>query len=195
MCSNKGGGGGCMMCNCTIQHEPPTPTKSDTQFLCKEHANIALPTKDNLSVPTKLHITNSISSFPDEPASQSPMTMNTTCELKEAVCDFNFPVVNGSREFSTVTAPTVVDQQVLQCFTSLPEVNLNIDNGIPKGTRMSYVKNIKSGIKNSSMNTMQTPTANKAQKLQSEDLTDLLTPSNHQTYVNTVQKPHCETSV
>jgi len=182
-----------MMCNCTIQHEPSTPTKSDTQFLCKGHANVAMiSTKDNLSVPTGLHITNSIGNFPDETRPQLPTAMNSMCELEEAVHDF--PVVDGSTELCIVTAPTIVDQHVPQCITSLSEDNLNIDHGMSKyrqyneGTRISYVGNIKAVLKNSSM---QTETTKKVQEMPR----DLTTPTNHQTHGHTVQNQHHETSV
>ena len=186
-----------MMCNCTIQHKPPTPTKSGTQFLCKEHTNVMLPNKDNLSVPTELHITTSISSFPSSPSS---MTMNTACELKEAEHYSNFTAVDSSRDLSIVSAPPVVDKQVLQCCTSLFEgdSNLKIDYGLSKhrqdneGTKMSYIENI-AELNNSFMNTMQI--INQSQEMQSGDVTELLNPVNQQTYVNSVRRQHCETSV
>jgi len=179
------------MCNCTIQRLPPTPTKSDIQFLCTDHTNTT--TKDNLSVPTELHITNSISTFPDEPASSPPITMNTTCEPKQAKHDsrqFNLPVVENSREISVVTVPSVVEQQGPQSFTSLSGVhnNLNIDYGMSKCKDESV--QMSCGIE--CMDTMQTPSVNQAEQIRSADLTDLLTP---QILVNTVQQQHCETCV
>ena len=181
------------MCNCTIQRVPPTPTKSDIQFLCTEH------TKDNLSVPTELHITNSISIFPDELVSPSSVTMQTTCEPKEAKHDsrqFNHPVVDSSREISIVTVPPVVDQQERQFFTSLSGVHNNLNNGYGMSRYKDEGPRMSCGIE--CTDAMQIPTINQAEEIRSEDLTDFLTPvskQTKQTVVNSVQQQHCETSV
>ena len=169
MCSNKGGS--CMMCNCIIQHEPPSPTKSDIQLLCKECTNANSPNRENIS---ELHITKSTSDFCDESCSSLPMTFNTTCGgAEEPKHDCNFPVGNNSRELALV-----IDQQVPQPFIS-PSVDHN------NGTR----KHDNKGSKVSCVDTTRTLKELTPQ----ETLLGVDTPE--AVCIDGVQKLQCETSV
>jgi len=184
------------MCNC-VMNGPPSPMRSDIQFLCNESNTT---NKDNLSVPTVLHITNSISTCPDEQSSPPSTTMNTTCEPKEAKHDSrqsNFPVANGNRELTILTASSVINHQGPQSFTSSStdhcsqHVGQGMSEYIGDHTQMSYGDE----CTDTTNVCKQIQTGNHAQEIQTEDSADLPTPASQQNTVNTVLQQHCEICV